>query len=250
MPVAVSSLLDRVTGGLKAILGRNFVGIYVYGSLTQRAFRKDYSDVDCVVITHSELTPSQFAKLDAWLAHEASSDPWVKRLQMQFLLRDSALTMDAPAALYQFGHLSRTTSDGNPIIWVNILASGIVLAGPAPRSFIPQISRETLDGALRREIGYLRAEVIDKPVSQWRDVPFYRVYAVLTLCRILYSFHTGVIASKPRAARWALRTLPAKWHSVILKALEPGAHEGSPKLDLKKIGEFIRFVDAQCATNA
>ncbi|MDQ3243013.1 MAG: DUF4111 domain-containing protein, partial [Gemmatimonadota bacterium] len=96
-----------------------------------------------------------------------------------------------------------------------------------------------------REVGYLRAEIVD-PASEWRGQRFYRAYAVLTLCRILCTHRTGEVASKPRAARWALRTLPERWHSLVQAAI--GARPGALRpLPLPRIARFIEFVAAQVA---
>src|SRR4029434_6295322 len=151
---------------------------------------------------------------------------------------------DSKGCLFQFGRLERSGSDGNPIIWMNVLKSGIVLYGPRPESFVPEITDEILFRALKREVGYLRAEIIENPHSQWRDVPSYGAYAVLTLCRILYSFRKGTIASKPRAARWAIKSLPERWNKIILQAA--GSNDGlDTDLALPRIAQFIDFVDAQ-----
>jgi hypothetical protein len=65
-----------------------------------------------------------------------------------------------------------------------------------------------------------REEISKKPESEWRNIPSYRAYAVLTLCRILYSFRRGTIVSKQRAARWAIKYLAEEWGEIILQALE------------------------------
>lgn len=188
--------------------GQEPVGIYLHGSLTQRAFNPKRSDVDCIVVTRRGLSDAQLRRLGAWLSRAAEVNQWAARLQMLFLLRNEVLTMNSKACLYQFGLLKRSDSDGNPIIWMNILQSGVVLFGPSPESFVPVITPEMLFQALEREVGYLREEISGKPQSQWRDVPSYRAYAVLTLCRILYSFRKGTIVSKQRAAKWAIKYLP------------------------------------------
>ena len=41
----------------------------------------------------------------------------------------------------------------------------------------------------------------------WMRDGEYQAYAVLTMCRALYTLHHGAIASKPVSARWALATL-------------------------------------------
>lgn len=245
IPTQVSSLLQELTAQLPLILGKNLVGIYLYGSITQRAFNTKRSDVDSIVVTHRDLSDAQFRKLGAWLARAAESNPWAARLQMLFLLKNEVLTKNSKACLFQFGLLKRSSSDGNPIIWMDVLKSGVVLFGPRPGSFVPAITREILFQALEREVGYLRDEISEKPESEWRDVPSYRAYAVLTLCRILYSFRKGTIVSKQRAAKWAIKYLAKEWNEIILQALETDDAKRSAGISLSRIERFIDFADAQ-----
>src|ERR1700753_2325430 len=87
-PAQVSALLRELAARLPVILGRNLVGIYLYGSLTPRVFHPRRSDVDLIVVTRRDLSDTQFRRLGAWLAREAESNPWTTRLQMLFLIRD------------------------------------------------------------------------------------------------------------------------------------------------------------------
>lgn len=246
VPEKVSALLRELGARLPAVLGRNLLGVYLYGSLTQGAFDPEQSDVDCIAVTRRDLSEAQFRRLNEWLARAAESNPWAARLQMVFLIRDEVLTTDSKSCHFQFGVLKRGGSDGNPIIWLNVLESGVVLYGPRPESFVPEITPEILYEALVREVGYLREEISEKPESEWRDVPSYRAYAVLTLCRILYSFDKGTIVSKPRAARWALRHLPGEWHGLIRQA-QAGKHPGASagEIPLARVEQFIAFADAR-----
>lgn len=236
-------MLGELVSELRETLRVNLVGVYLYGSLTQRAFDRKRSDVDCLVVVRRNLSGVQFRRLARFLARAAESDPWVKRLQMQVLVESGLLKEDKRGILYQFGILKRSGSDGNPIIWSNVLATGITLAGPAPASILPPITREKFDDALRREVGYVRAE-FGNPRSKWRDVPFYRRYAVLTACRILYSFRTGTVASKPRAAAWALRNVPFEWHPLVRRALSSD-RDRLADLPRRRITQLIEFVDAR-----
>ena len=247
LPTQVSALLEDLTAHLPVLLGRNLVGVYVYGSLTQRAFNPKRSDIDCIVVTNRDLSDAQFRKLDAWLASVGNSNPWAARLQITFLIRNEVLTVNARGCLYQFGRLKRSGSDGNPIIWMNVLKSGLVLAGPPPASFVPAITPEILFQALVREVGYLREEICEKPTSEWRNVPSYRAYAVLTLCRILYSFRKGTIVSKQTAARWAIKHLP-EWNEIIKQALDANHSGRAIEVPLFRIAQFIDFVDSQLQT--
>ncbi len=246
IPTQVSALLRQLKAELPIILGRNLVGIYLYGSLTQRAFNPKRSDVDCIVVTELDLREAQFRKMGAWLKRAAESNPWTTRLQILFLIKNEILNMNSKACLYQFGKLKRSGSDGNPIIWMNVLSSGVVLFGPRPESFVPAITPEILFQALERELSYLREEISEKPESEWRDIPSYRVYAVLTVCRILYSFRKGTIVSKPQAARWAIKYLP-EWAQIILQAeINEGTCSGKrTSISLSRIRRFIDFAHTQ-----
>jgi hypothetical protein len=244
-PAQVSALLRELEERLPALLGRNLVGVYLYGSLTQRAFDPVRSDVDCIVVTRRDLSDAQFARVAAWLRRAAGVNPWAERLQVSFLIRDEVLTMNSKACHYQFGQFRRGGSDGNPIIWVNVLESGIVLCGPRAESFVPEITPAAVFEALGREVGYLREEISVKPESEWRGVASYRAYAVLTLCRIVYTAERGAVVSKPRAAEWALRRLPAEWHAIIRRALVTGGAERVQAIPLRRIERFIDFADAR-----
>jgi predicted nucleotidyltransferase len=243
VPSPVADTLRALTDAVEKILRSNLVGVYIYGSLTQGTFDPARSDVDCLVVVHRDLTQAQVRQLRAWLARAARTNSWIPRVQMQLLRRAWLLRPDARGYLYQFGKLRRSGSDGNPIVWMNVLATGVTLAGPAAETFLPPITGDMFFDALVREVGYLRAEITD-PASEWRGRTFYRAYAVLTLCRILYSYRKGGVVSKPRAARWALRTLPTKWHSLIREAVTSDRGK-SARLPLPRIAHFMEFVEGQ-----
>src|SRR5437764_366723 len=157
IPAQVSALLQELKTQLPVMLGRNLVGIYLYGSLTQRAFKPKRSDVDLIVVTRRDLSAAQFRRLDAWLKRAREANAWAARLQMSFLIRDQ----------------------------------------------------------------------------------------VLTLCRILYSHRHGTVVSKQRAAKWALETLPARWHALIRQALASDESAQAKSLSRARIATFIEFAEAQ-----
>ena len=242
VPSEVRAILKDLVAHLPILLDGNLVGIYLYGSLTQRAFDPAQSDIDCIVVTRKRLSDAQVQQVRSWLSHAIRSNPWRARLQISFLIKDAVLTNNSPACLYQFGKLKRIKSDGNPIIWVNVLKTGKTLYGPTPELFVPPIRREILLRALVREIGYLREELIDKPNSEWRGVQFYRRYAALTVCRILYTAKKGAVVSKPQAAKWATEQLPECWRGLIRQAQQTGEKSSVP---LARLRQFVRFAEAQ-----
>jgi hypothetical protein len=245
IPGEVTPLLAKLPEGLTHLLGANLVGVYVYGSVLDATFDPAGSDIDCIAVTERALTDIECRQLNYWLTEAGAADPWVRRLQVSFLIKNTVLADDSRACLFQFGELKRSGSDGNPIIWMDFFERGCTLSGAAPESFLPRITTEIFRRALFREVGYLREELSVKPDSQRREDLSYRVYAVLTLCRILYSVRTGKVVSKARAGRWALDHVPPDWHDLIHQALENGESGWLEALPVQRLCAFVEYTLAQ-----
>lgn len=241
-PESVSKLLADIVVDFPDLLGNDLVGIYLYGSLTQNAFDAERSDIDCIVITKSELIEEQFKRLESWFERSMYQNPWTARLQMEFLIRDEVLVMDSKASLYQFGRLRRGGSDGNPIIWTNILESGIVLYGPPASTFVPEITLDLVRAALCREVEYLRQE-IENPEGEWRKMPKYRIYAVMTLCRTIYTHANSNVVSKPVAAAWAVDCLPPDLRDLVTEAMMPEGEAAA--VTVERLQRFIDFTSRE-----
>jgi hypothetical protein len=79
----------------------------------------------------------------------------------------------------------------------------------------------------------------------------YQAYAVLTMCRALYTLRHGDVVSKTAAARWAQEALGQPWEGLIERALawrrdELSSGESSV-LDMAETLGFIRCVLDQVA---
>ncbi len=67
----------------------------------------------------------------------------------------------------------------------------------------------------------------------------YQAYAVLTLCRALYTLEYGDIVSKSVAARWAQGTIDKRWKPLIERAL--AWPDGAQPDHLSETLNFIRY---------
>ena len=77
---------------------------------------------------------------------------------------------------------------------------GIVIAGPLPETLIDEVIPEALRMAMRGVLADGDGSLRDSPaILQTRG---YQSYAVLSLCRILYTRRHGAIISKRSAASW------------------------------------------------
>lgn len=244
----LSSLLLTLSEALPRLLEERLVGLYVYGSLFDSTFNPDTGDVDCIVVTDGPLNESDLDGLRAWLEQAGAENQWVGKLQISFLKRGALLEDDPEACLFQSGKLSRGGSDGNPLIWMDLLLRGRTLVGPAPSDLLPEITNTMFHEALKREVGYLEEELCLEGGGEWRDKEAYRTYAVLTLCRIIYSHSTGKLVSKAVAGGWALENLPATWHPLVEAALRGGGAGEIEVLPLESLCEFVPFAQSTVET--
>jgi hypothetical protein len=246
IPKDLSDLLQAMAADLPAILRRNLVGIYLWGSLTYDAFDPACSDVDCVGVIRRDLDDRQFSELDQWFQNKREQNRWVKRIEIRFVIDHEFLgkTSRCCGFYHHTGKLVRHGSDGNPIIWLNVAHSGITLWGKPAKLIAPQVSEECLNDALLLELNYLK-ETLTSNAGDRSDKAFiYNAYAVLTACRILYSANRKVLVSKDQACAWATETVPPVWHAVIQTARDNrlrNAGSTTPQMDQDAMG-FLGFV--------
>ena len=110
------------------------------------------------------------------------------------------------------------------------------LCGPPPRAHVPEISQYEFVEAVREQ-----AEARKEWVYRMRT-PGARSYAVLTLCRALYTCTNSRQASKKQAALWAQAHLP-RWAALIQQSslwLREGQDEETS--DEAGLPETVRYV--------
>lgn len=239
----VNAVLHELLDGVREVLGEEFVGLYLYGSLASGEFDPESSDIDFLVVTEGVLPAETLAELAAMHARIAAGPSrWARELEGSYIPRDAIRRYDPANAAHPtigidwpFG-VSHHESD-----WVIqrhiIREQGVALAGPPPRTLIDPVPPE----ALRRGVlGILRTwwslQLTDPSLLRTRD---YQAFAILTMCRALYTLEHGTIVSKPAAARWAQATLPEPWPALVEQALA-WRHDRAPG-DVSESLDFIRY---------
>jgi hypothetical protein len=244
IPKDLSDLLQVMARDFPAILSANLVGIYLWGSLTYEAFDETCSDVDCIGVTRRDLDDREFAELDEWFKNKGENNRWVRRIDMRFVIDHEFLDKSSRCCgFYHYtGKLVRHGSDGNPIIWMNIGKSGIMLWGQDAKMIAPQVSQQCLIEALQLELSYLKEDLASNAGDRSDKAFVHNAYAVLTACRILYSASQKALASKDQAYDWAIETVPFMWRAVIRSAKENRLkNRGSTTLELEQ--DAMRFVE-------
>jgi hypothetical protein len=244
----VNDLLAGLLDGVQSALGAEFVGMYLDGSLACGGFDSD-SDIDFVVITASEVAPALFPSLQAMHDRISALDsPWALQLEGSYIPRAAIRRYRPPDILHP--NIERGPGECLKIVghdedWIvhrHILRErGITLAGPDPRTLIDPVAPKELQNAMRTILRKWWAGFLDDRSDRLRNRG-YQSYAVLSMCRILYTLQTGSVASKRAASDWARQFLSAERTRLIDRAWDGRHHPGlqaAPE-DIAQTQDFIR----------
>lgn len=249
----VNEVLDALVAAVKDVLGPRVVGIYLYGSLSSGDFDPRGSDIDFVVVTEGVLSEELIAALDAMHQHLwASGLKWAAKLEGIYLPRSVLRRHDSQAGPFPTVNEGRFYMAGHGSDWIIqrhiVREHGVVLAGPPPQTLIDPVLPDDLRGAAVDTLADWWIPVMQNN-PDWLKPRLYQAFAVLTMCRVLYTHHHGAIASKPVSARWALAMLDARWHGLIERALawtDNPQDTASPDEGYATL-EFIQFTVVQTA---
>ncbi len=242
----VNLVLQQLLTNVQALLGDRFVGLYLYGSLASGDFNPQTSDIDFVVVTTAELPTETIAALEALhLRLRDGALKWAKKLEGAYLPLHTLRRYDpnaAPCPAINEGrfYLDRQGSDW--VIQRHVLREyDSAIVGPSLRDLIDPVQPDDLRQAVREVLHAWWKPMLNNP--SWIRTVEYQAFAVLTMCRALYTFHHGTIASKPVSARWAQQALDERWTNLIEWAST--WEQDSASDHLGETLEFIRYtIDA------
>lgn len=237
----INALLDRLTDEIRRSLNDTLVGLYVYGSLVTGDFEKESSDIDLLAVVGSDIEGETFERLDRMHTRFVEDHPaWEDRIEVAYL---------SAAALWKFKTETNdmaVVSPGEPfhlkaagrdwlMNWYTVREIGVTLCGPPPHTLIPEISKDEFVEAAREH-----ARSWEEWVHGMRT-PGAQAYAVLTMCRALYTRTHGEQASKKKAALWARAYLP-QWAPLIERSWSQRSDTRNEATDEEDFYETVRFV--------
>jgi len=220
---AINALLSDLLSRVQQLLGKQFIGLYLYGSLASGEFGPQRSDIDFLVVTSEQLPPEilpSLASMHQRLAEMHSR--WTSRLEGSYIPRQALRRYDPTRADHPaLGMDGSFDVDHHGPDWVihlhMIREHGIALAGPDPATLIDPIRPDDLRRAAVATLHEWWAPMLqDSRRLRSRE---YQAYAALTMCRALYTLQHGTVVSKPIAARWAQGILGPPWVELIEQAL-------------------------------
>ncbi|MDD9268850.1 nucleotidyltransferase domain-containing protein [Bacillus sp. 3255] len=219
------------------------VGLYVHGSLALGDYHPETSDVDFLGVTRSELQAAQRTAL-AHMHDELRSQgfPAAEHMEGSYIPQASLKRYDPQHCRHPALRCDGSFGvDGHGSDWIIqraiIRGYGITLCGPAPDSLIAPVTAEELRWAARSILQEWWAPLL-KDASRL-GTSEYQAYAILTMCRCLYTMDTGLVASKPAAGKWAMGKYGEAWEALIRQAL---AWRRGMELDVsRETLSFVRF---------
>ncbi|MEO7910799.1 MAG: aminoglycoside adenylyltransferase domain-containing protein [Roseiflexaceae bacterium] len=218
----INALLDVLLTSVQAALGDHFIGMYLHGSLASGDFDPRSSDIDFVVVTAGALPDALIPALAALHAQLLDIGlKWATKLEGTYFPQQVLCRYTPSDALYPSVNEARFYMGSHGSDWViqsHILREhGIVLAGPALRDLIDRVAPDDIRRAMRSLLREWWAPMLHNTERLGSNE--YQAYAILTMCRALYTLETGAVASKPVAARWAQAALDARRAALIERAL-------------------------------
>ncbi|MEU2159638.1 aminoglycoside adenylyltransferase domain-containing protein [Streptomyces sp. NPDC019208] len=213
----LDTLLTGFTHAVRDILGDTFVGAYVQGSFALGAGDL-HSDCDFIVATTT--LPQGEAERELRRLHdEIPTRPgfWTQHIEGSYADTASLRGIDGLGVPWLFcdhGHRELIwDSHCNSLHTRWILRNhGITLAGPPIADLVDEVPPDALRDAMRTDL----PEVLSG-IRTWAsfDLAWTQRYTVTTYCRVLYSLHTGRVASKRGALDWAYRNLEPRWRPLL-----------------------------------
>ena len=243
---SAKKLLEVLPKSLRAALGADLVGIYLYGSYVSGGFEVGVSDLDLVAVTRREVEGLDLPALNLMHAELARRFPaWVDRLDIAYIDRgtlESFRTSPGRLAVMSPGEPFNVRPDRASEWlqnWYLLRETAITVYGPAPETIVPPIDRREFVAAVVR----YAIDVADRLTGE--ETPGSLAYAVLVLCRARFTHDTGEQASKEDGAAWTRRLMPG-WEWLIDAALRCRLSRGVVGFDDTRTHgaavEFVRLV--------
>ena len=239
----VNTLLHVLLAKVQTILHEKLVGFYLYGSLSLGDFDPASSDVDFLIVTTEDIAGKVLEKLrDMHTSIASSGLPYARRLEGSYIPRAALRRYDPNNAFHPtIGVDWEFHVDQHKSNWVLersiVREHGVVVWGPPPKMLIDPIPPNELRAAVCDQLRGFWHDQLTGP--EWLRPRDYQSFAVLTMCRALYTLSEGAVVSKPRAATWASRTLDSSWRPIIERALI-WRHQHD-RDDLTETLDFLRY---------
>ncbi len=241
----INALIELILSSLQHILGAKLIGLYLHGSLVIGDFDPGISDIDLVAALSMQIDEREFAALQTMHSDIVQQyREWDNRIEVCYISLAALNTVRSRTS--QIANIS----PGEPLHmrestrewlsnWYLVREKGAALFGPSPKEFIEPISKEEFIQAIKAHARAWGEWIHD--MHTWKG----HAYAILTMCRALYTCTNGEQVSKKQAGLWVQQTLP-QWSQLIRNAFlwRENQHneQGDPTAPFPETKRFVDFV--------
>lgn len=211
----INKMLQSLLSRMQEELGGELIGLYLYGSLVWGDFDYDISDIDLVAVLSSDITEKEVSSLDKMHKLFVSDyKEWRDRIEVQYVSTNALKTFKSGSnimAIISPGELLHIVDYVEEYLmnFYFVQEQGEILYGPDPKMFIPPISKQDFLNKVVSDAKKWRTHIENAKYSR----P-YQGFAIMTLCRALYTFIYGQQVSKRKAADWVKSKFP-QWETLI-----------------------------------
>ena len=251
IPANLHPVLEAYVDALHEAFPERVYALSLYGSLALGGFVERVSGIDFLTVMVGQICEDDQRVIKALHQRLHLVDRWASRLDGEYAELDQieAGELDTPCLFVAGGNLAGRR-EVSKVGWLTLVQCGISVIGPEPAAFIPDVPWVDVEQEMCDNLGVYWAPKAD---SRWLFLSSAWVaFAVLTLCRILYTMDRHSVTSKPAAAEYAMGILPEEWHLLIREALR--VHSSEPGLSLymsrvvraSETRKFVRAIVQLC----
>ncbi len=244
----VNETLDVLLYNVKEILKDQFVGMYLYGSLSSGDFNPETSDIDFLVVTKDFLLERTIKELE-----NMHKQTWATSLKRAGELEGSYIPKSLIRRHDPNGLPCPTVNEGKFFVdqrgsdWIIqrhvVREFGVIVEGPDPKTLIDFVSPGDIRNAVKGILHEWWFPMLNDASWLRNNENGYRAFAVISMCRVLHALETGAIVSKPQAIQWARTKLDERQKQLIDKAALAGHRDY--EITLSETLDFIRFIHEQ-----
>jgi predicted nucleotidyltransferase len=242
-PELTKRILKETLTDLHSIIGRNLLGIYLYGSLAMGCYQPRTSDIDLIFITKEKMTKEDQKSILEHLKKTCSKD---RRIELSIIdlgvVQNPRYPMLVNLHYEYWGNVFENEEDKE--ILSNLYTTkkrGFRVWGAPIEDVFSSIPTRYHVKSIIEDILHTRRYIHDGPERIGYDVT---VYWILGSCRILAFIKEEKVLSKLEGGQWGLSNLPNEFHSLIKQAIlcHRGKKREKPVWDYRELETFADYM--------
>ncbi len=242
----MTELLNKFVNSSKKIFKENLCGVYLHGSSVMGCFNPTKSDIDLIVIVYDEISDGakrEFMKTVVELNKIAPP----KGIEMSVVTKAvcDPFVYPTPYELhFSAGHLDWYNEDPEEYIremngtdkdlaahFTIIRKRGRCIYGLPIEEVFGEVPKADYMDSIWFDIEEARDDIKENPP-----------YVILNLARVLAYCREEAVLSKKEGGEWALRNLPAEFHSLIQNALNEYTKNDDVEYDEELSDKYAEYM--------